>query len=121
MFAELLVNNRDKLAESESFILTLQKDKIVGENTKRRINIRKLVSLEDAINKPYSKVTIELKEKYKIDEIKEILSKDGETKINLIINIENKKAYYSLKNNRKFDLEHLKVLKSKEYVAKITV
>ena len=121
LFAELLVNNRDKLAESESFILTLQKDKIVGENTKRRINIRKLVSLEDAINKPYSKVTIELKEKYKIDEIKEILSKDGETKINLIINIENKKAYYSLKNNRKFDLEHLKVLKSKEYVAKITV
>ena len=28
LFSEILVNNRDKLKESESFVITLQKDKI---------------------------------------------------------------------------------------------
>ena len=37
----MLVANRDKLKESESFILTLQKDKTTGENVKKRINVKK--------------------------------------------------------------------------------
>ena len=61
-------------------MITLQKDKILGETTKKRINVRKIMSLEEVINKPYSKVTIELKENFNINEIKDILSKNGETK-----------------------------------------
>ena len=121
LFSEILVSNRDKLRESESFVLTLQKDKISNDGTKKRINVRKIMSLDEVINKPYLRVTIELKENFKIDEIKDILSIHGETEINLVINNQNKKANYSLKNNRKFDLKHLKALKSKNYVAKITV
>ena len=34
---------------------------------------------------------------------------------------ENKQALFSLKENRKFDLNHLKALKAKKYVEKITV
>ena len=37
LFSEILVNNRDKLKESESFILTLQKDKIINESTKKEL------------------------------------------------------------------------------------
>ena len=73
------------------------------------------------INKPYAKVTIELKENFNIDEIKEILSKKGETMVNIIIKNKNTVASYSLKNNRKFDINHFKTLKSKDYVEKITV
>ena len=73
------------------------------------------------INKPYSKVTIELKNNYDINEIKELLSIKGETEINLIIKEKNKEALFSLKENRKFDLNHLKALKAKKYVEKITV
>ena len=73
------------------------------------------------INKPYSEVTIQLKDNYKLDEIKNILSNFGETKINLIIKDKNKKANYILEKNRKFDLNHFKVLKAKNYVEKITV
>ena len=121
LFSELLVNNREKLKESESFILTLQKDKATADDTKRRVNLKKLVSLEDLISQPYSKVTIELKDDFNISEIKEILSKSGKTKINLIVKNKNKKAYYSLESDRKFDLKDLKALKAKEYVAKISV
>ena len=51
---------------------------------------------------------------------KEILSQNGSTEIDLIINYKNKKARYSLKNSRKFDLKDFKALKSKDYVEKIT-
>ena len=54
-------------------------------------------------------------------EISDLLSVNGETEINLIIKDQNKQACYSLQNNRKFDLKHLKALKAKEYVEKITV
>ena len=121
LFAEILVANRDKLKESESFVLTLQKDKIAGVDTKKRINVRKILSLEDVINKPYSKVTIELKDNYNLDEIKQLLSIKGQTTINLVIKDKNKQACYSLQENRKFDFNHLKVLKAKKYVEKITV
>ena len=121
LFAEILVLNRDKLKESESFILTLQKDRISGESIKKRINVRKILSLDDVVNKPYSKVTIELKNEYNLQEISDLLSDNGETEINLVIKDQNKQARFSLQNNRKFDLKHLKALKAKEYVEKITV
>ena len=121
LFSEMLVNNREKLKESESFVLTLQKDRVNNDTEKRRINVKKILSIVDLINEPYSKVTIELKENFKADDIKEILSIRGNTEINLIINKKNQKAHYSLQNNRKFDFNHFKKLKAKEYVLKITV
>ena len=53
------------------------------------------------INRPYSKVTIELKENFKIDEIKEILSENGNTEINLIIKNQKKKLiiFYKIIEN----------------------
>ena len=38
-----------------------------------------------------------------------------------VIKDKNKQAFYSLQENRKFDFNHLKVLKTKKYVEKITV
>ena len=121
LFAEMLTNNRDKLKESESFILTLQKDIIASDAIRKRINIKKIISLEEMINKPYSKVTIELNKNFKIDELRDLLGKKGDTQINLIITENNKKAHFSFQNNRKFDLKNLKTLKAKEYVRKITL
>ena len=121
LFAEILISNREKLKESESFILTLQKDKITGDDIKKRINIRKILSLNEVINQPYQKVTIELKKNYNLKEISDLLSINGETEVNLVIKDKDKEACYSLQNNRKFDLKHLKALKEKEYVEKITV
>ena len=121
LFAEILVANRDELKESESFVITLQKDKITGDETKKRINVKKILNLEEVINKPYSRVTIELKEDFNLNEIKQLLSNRGETEINLVVKDKNKKAIYSLQENRKFDLNHLKSLKDKKYVEKITV
>ncbi len=121
LFAEILVNNRERIKESESFVLTLQKDRSIADISKRRINLRKILSLDDIINEPYSKVTIELKENYNLNEIKKLLFAKGGTRISLVINSDNKKILYNLKNSRKFDFDQLKMMKNKEYVKKITV
>ncbi len=121
LFAEILVINREKLKESESFVLTLQKDKVSAESDKKRVNVKKILSLDEVINKPYSKVTIELTNDCNISEIKELLSNKGETKINLLIKDKKRQALFSLQENRKFDLNHLRALKAKKYVEKITV
>ena len=121
LFAEILVSNRDKLKESESFVLTLQKDRITGDATKKRINVKKILNLEEVINKPYSRVTIELKDDLNVNEIKQLLSNRGDTEINFLVRDINKQATYSLQENRKFDLNLLKTLKAKKYVEKITV
>ena len=83
--------------------------------------MKKILILEDVINKPYSKVIIELKNNYNLNEIKELLANKGDTEINLIVRDKNNEAHYSLQENRKFDLNLFKALKAKEYVEKITV
>ena len=49
------------------------------------------------------------------------MANKGDTEINLLIKNENRQALFLLKENRKFDLNHLKALKAKKYVEKITV
>ena len=121
LFSEILVANREKLKESESFVLTLHKDKISSEKEKKRINVKKILSLDYVLNRPYPKVTIELRNNYNLDEIKKLLSDKGETEINLVFKDKKKEAVYLLQENRKFDLNHLKALKAKKYVEKIMV
>ncbi len=120
LFAEILTTNREKLKESESFILTLQKDMTLGDKEIKRVNVKKILSLNELVKKPYQSVTIELEKNYDLNEIQNVLSNNGDTKIKLLINKDNYKALFSLKNNRKFDLKDLKLLKSKKYVQKIT-
>ena len=119
LFSEILIKNREKIKESESFIITLHKDKIISENQKRRINVKKILSLEELVSKPYSSITIEIRNNYNLEELQKILNQKGNTKIKLIVNDKNKKVNYTLNNNRKFDLSDFKALKSKQYVEKI--
>jgi DNA polymerase-3 subunit alpha len=120
LFSDLLILNRDKLKESNSFVLTLQKDRVNAETGQRRINIKKLVDLSDIVNKTYKSVSIELSDKKKIKELNELLSKNGETKINLVLNENSKNYKFELEQARKFDFNLFSVIKNKEYVKKIS-
>ena len=120
LFSDLLNSNRDKLKESNSFVFTLKKEKTNAENTQGRINIRKLIDLSDLVNKTYESISIELNDKKKIRELSELLIKNGETKINIIFNENNKKLMFELKQTRKFDFDLFCLIKNKEYVKKIS-
>ena len=120
LFSDLLVLNRDKLKTANSFILTLQKDSFNQDNISRRINIKKLVSLNDFTKKEYDKVTIELKNQSNLDDLQNLLKEDGNTKIEIKIRKTSKVYTFALKNLRKFNLGTFNHIKDKEYVEKIS-
>jgi DNA polymerase III subunit alpha len=120
VFSDLLINNRENLKESNSFVLTLQKNRVVGENSAPRINIRKILNLNDMVSKPYEKVSIELNHDYNIEELKEVLKEEGKTEVNLVIIDNNKSLSFKLEKPRKFDLNIFNNVKNKQYVRKIS-
>ena len=120
LFSENLIKNRNKLKESESFVMTLQKDRNIN-TSQIRVNVKKILSLDEIINKPYSKITLELKENFDVKELSSLFKEKGETKVKMIFKNKNKKISYYLENPRKFNFNQLKVLKNKEYVKKISV
>jgi len=120
LFSDLFSSNREKLKESNSFILTLHKEKNTGENSLMRVNIRKIVDLSDLINKTYESVSIELNNREKLKELNELLKSNGETKINVILKDSNKNYSFELEKSRKFDFNLFSLIKNKEYVKKIS-
>jgi len=120
LFSDLLTSSREKLKESNSFILTLHKEKNVGENNIRRVNIRKIIDLSDLVNKTYEKVSIELNNSKNLKELNELLKHDGETIINVLVKDSNKEYLFELEKARKFDFDMFSLIKNKEYVKKIS-
>jgi DNA polymerase-3 subunit alpha len=120
LFSDLFSSNREKLKESNSFILTLHKEKSTDKNSLNRVNIRKIVDLSDLVNKPYESVSIELNSRDKLQELNELLKNNGETKINVILRDDNKNYSFELEKNRKFDFSLFSLIRNKEYVKKIS-
>ena len=117
LFSEILINNRDILKEGESFVLTLSKD-VSGDQ--KRVNVKKIISLDSLINNSYKKVSIEIDEKLDFKELKKLLEKKGETEVQLIMRQKDTKFTIKLENPRKFDLKLFNEVKNREYVKKIT-
>ena len=120
LFSDLLVLNRDNLKTANSFILTLQKDNLSHDNLSRRINIKKLVSLNEFTKKEYDKVTIELKDQSNLNELQKLLKENGNTKIEIKIKQTSKIYTFALKNLRKFNVGTFNHIKDKEYIEKIS-
>ena len=120
LFSELLISNRDKLKAANSFLITLQKDSSKDNSSARRINIKNIVPLNDFVNMPYKNVTIEVNGKTNMNELKNLLNTEGETKIQIKVNRNSKIYIFSLKNPRKFNLNTLSSLKNKEFIKKIS-
>ena len=61
IFSDILELNREILKEGSSLILTLVKSISDAENRLKRINVQKIVSLKDLLNKPIQEVIFNLK------------------------------------------------------------
>jgi len=120
LFSDLLILNRENLKASNSFILTLQKDNSNIESFSRRINIKKLISLNEFTQKKYEKVTIEIKNQSNLDELQNLLKENGDTKIEIKIKKTSKIYTFELKNLRKFNVGTFNHIKDKEYIEKIS-
>jgi len=120
LFSEILELNRDNLIEGKSFLLTLIKDKENQENRFRRINVRKILSLDSVKKSNYMNVEIQVNSEDHLEKLYEVIKDKGNSKIKISFNKENKNYLFELKDKRKFDYETLKHLNKEHYIKKIS-
>tara|TARA_Y100000590_G_scaffold140121_1_gene160660 strand:- start:9797 stop:13219 length:3423 start_codon:yes stop_codon:yes gene_type:complete len=121
LFSEILERNRDNLSEGKSFLLTVIKDKENQENRFRRINVRKVMSLNDITKQSYTNVEIEIRNVDDLKKLYEAIKEKGDAKIKISIKNESKDYIFELKEKRKFDYQTLKNLNKEQYIKKINI
>ena len=119
VFSDVLDLNRQILKDGNSLIITLVKSLSNEENRFTRMNVKKIVSLKDLINKPINEVTFKLKSLKELNEISNVLSKNGDTQIMIEMSDKNNDLKFQLKNNRNIDRKTINILRNKEIYAKI--
>ncbi len=117
IFSDILELNREILKEGDSLILTLVKSITDSENRFKRINVQKIVSLKDLLNRPIQEVTFNLKSSKELDEISKFLPENGNTIIKIRISDKNNNYSFQLKNKRNIDRKTINLLRNKEISA----
>ena len=120
IFSDILETNREILKEGNSFILTLVKSSYEEENRFKRINVQKIASLKELLDKPISEITFNIKSLKSLNEISKFLSKNGETLIKIQLNDGNNNLNFELRNKRNIERKTLNLLRNKQISAIIS-
>ncbi len=120
IFSETLQLNRQILKEGDSFIITLAKSISNEENRFKRVNVQKVASLKDLLNKPIEEVTFNLKSIEELNEIHKFLPKNGNTLIKIKLSNEKNNLDFQLENKRNIDRKTLNLIRNKEITAIIS-
>ena len=121
LFSEVLSLNRELLVEGKSFLITVIKDRENQENRFRRINVRKIASLDKITKTNYETVEIQMNNAEDLEKLYEVIKEKGSSKIKISIKKADKDYLFELKDKRKFDFETLKSLNKEQFIKKITV
>ena len=121
IFSELLEKNREHLIEGKSFLLTVIKDKKNQDNRFKRINVRKILRLDEITKLNYETVEIHMHNSDNLEKLYEVIKEKGGSKIKIFFKKENKSYLFELKDKRKFNYETLKYLNKVDYVKKISL
>ncbi len=119
IFSEVLEKNREILKEGSSIILTLIKSSSAEENRFRRINVQKIVSLTDLLNKPIEEVLFKLKSTNELREISKIFPDEGNTIIKIKLFDKKNELNFTLKNRRNITRKMLNIIRNKDISALI--
>jgi len=121
LFSEILEKNRENLIPGKSFLITVIKNQDDKDNRFKRINVRKIVNLDDAVNLSYNNVHIEMNDSHNLEKLYKAIQEVGDSKIKISINEGNKNYLFELRDKRKFDYKKLKDLNKELYIKRINV
>jgi DNA polymerase-3 subunit alpha len=121
LFSEILEQNRSILKEGKSFLITVLKDLNNQNNRFKRINVRKLVSLNEISSQPIPKITFELEKLENLRNFSNLISEEGNTNVKIIIKNNSKNLIFGLSRKRKITPKILKSLKNEPYLKRINI
>ena len=118
IFSDIFELNRQNIKEGQSVILTLLKNS--NDTDQRiRINVKKIIPLDDILNKPINNLKIKISNLNKIDILNNILSTRGDVSIEFEIHENNKKYTFRLKNKRFVDHNIINSIKNQGILTSI--
>ncbi len=114
IFSDLLELNRENLVEGNSLLFTLNKNNIDEENRFKRINVYKISTIKDLINKPISEVEFILKNIDQLKDLSKSIENDGITTVKIKVKDKKGDIVVKLKNKRKIDRKSFNNLQNSE-------
>ena len=121
LFSEVLKQNRNILKEGKSFLITVLKDLSNKNNRFKRINVRKLVSLNEITSQSIPKITFEIEKLDNLRNFSNLISETGNTTVKIIIINNSKNLIFELSKKRKINPKILKSLKNEPYLKRINI
>ena len=118
IFSDIFEINRNLIKEGNSLMLTLMKSFTDAAKSQKRINVKKIMSLNEIANKQISNITFEFNDIKEIEKLKGLGNTSGETEVKIVINKSHEILKLHLKNRRKIDNNLLNSLNLLENVAK---
>ena len=112
VFSEILENNRNILKEGNSLMILINKNEDEKENRFKRLNVRKISSLKSVFDKPINKIEFLIKHENELELIKQYISMDGDTDVQINLKNDNKNFIFHLKNKRYVDRKTINKLKT---------
>ena len=116
VFSDIFETNREILIEGNSVMITLVKNFIDDNKIQKKINIRKIISMKEVIDKPIDKLKIKIHNSNDIDKIRKLNLQSGNTKIVIDVETNKKKLSFKLGENRKIDYKMLNLLEKEENI-----
>ena len=116
IFSDIFETNRDILIEGSSVMITVVKNYVDESKIQKKINIRKIISMKEVIDKPIDEVKIKIENIEDIQKINKLGFENGNTKVNIDVEMNNKMMSFQLSKNRKIDHKMLNLIKNEENI-----
>ncbi len=116
VFSEVFENNREILMEGNSVMITLVKNYVDESKIQKKINIRKIISMKEVIDKPIDEVKIEIKNIDDLAKINKFCLEPGKTKVIIDVKADKKRMSFQLSENRKIDHKMLNLMRNEENI-----
>ncbi len=110
VFSDVFELNRENIKEGNSVIITLFKN-LNQSDQRTRVNVKKIIPLDDILNKPINNLKIRISKLKDIDLLTKMLASKGNVSIIFEIEENNKKYTFKLKNKRMVDQNTLNTIK----------
>ena len=111
VFSDIFELNRENIKEGKSVIITLFKNQN-DVDQKIRVNVKKIIPLDDILNKPINNLKIKINDFSDLDILSKILNNKGDVEVLFEFSENNKKYTFKLKNKRFVDKNILNSIKN---------
>ena len=112
VFSDVFESNREILIEGNSVMLTLVKNYVDETKVQKKINIRKIISMKEVIDKPIDEVKFKIKNLEDIQRVNNLSTEGGKTKVFIELVTSKKILSFQLGESRKIDHKVLNLLRN---------